>query len=80
MCNFKQYLDKQYAISFFKDNGRNDLADIYMEISGLVDIMKSQIPQDFTAAHIFSDKALLEPYCVSISQICKLEEKALTLL
>ncbi len=80
MCNYKQYLDRQYAVSFFRDNGRDDLAGCYEKIAGLCVKLGQIIPQDFSAADMFSDKDKLRPYCDVLLQICDLEEKVLLLL
>lgn len=80
MCNYKQYLDRQYAVGFFRDNGRNDLADCYEEIAVLCAKLGQIIPQDFTAGDMFSDKNKLRPYCDVLLKICDLEEKVLPLL
>ncbi len=80
MCNYKQYLDRQYAVRFFHDNNRPDLADCYEKITGLCAELGRIIPQDFTAAHMFSDKEKLRPYCDVLLRICELEERALGML
>ena len=80
MCNYKQYLDRQYAVNFFENNGRKDLVAIYKEIAELVAQMGCMIPQDFSAFEMFSDKARLKPYSEMLMKICSLEERALTLL
>ena len=80
MCNEKQYLDRQYAISFFRDNNRGDLADRYEEIAALSAKLMQIIPQDFSASEMFSDKDKLRPFCDLLRQICDLEEGALPLL
>ena len=80
MCNYKQYLDRQYAERFFRDNGRNDLADIYKEITELCLELAKIIPQDFSAVDMFSDKVALKPYADALLGICALEEDALKLL
>lgn len=36
MCNYKQYLDRQYAVSFFENNGRKDLVAIYKDNENLL--------------------------------------------
>jgi hypothetical protein len=79
MCNYKQYLDRQYAVKFFRDNGRDDLADCYKEITALCTKLGQIIPQDFSAADMFSNKDKLRPYCDVLLQICDLEEKAIYL-
>jgi hypothetical protein len=80
MCNQKQYLDRQYAVKFFRDNDRNDLADQYEKIAALSAKLGQIIPQDFSAGNMFDDKDKLRPYCDVLLQICDLEEKALALL
>jgi len=80
MCNYKQYLDRQFAASFLHDNGRGDLADIYSEIANTVAYMGNQIPQDFSASELFSSKEALKPYCESIMKVHDLEVKALRLI
>lgn len=78
MCNYKQYLDRKYAVRFFEDNGRDDLAGIYKDIAELVQQMGEIIPQDFSAGEVFNDKASLKPYAGLILKIRDLEETALT--
>ncbi len=80
MCNYKQYLDRQYAVQFFRDKGRDDLADHYESIAALCAELGRLIPQDFSAADMFSDKERLRPYCDVLLQICDLEERVLPLL
>ena len=80
MCNYKQYLDRQYAAKFFRDNDRGDLADCYEKIAALCAKLGQIIPQDFSASDMFSDKDKLRPYCDVLLQICDLEEKVLPLL
>lgn len=80
MCNYKQYLDRQYAVQFFRDHGRDDLADCYARIAALCAELGRIIPQDFTAADMFSDKEKLRPYSEVLLQICDLEESVLSLL
>lgn len=80
MCNEKQYLDRQYAVKFFRDNDRGDLADCYERIAALSAKLMQIIPQDFSASDMFSDKEKLGPFCDVLLQICDLEEKALALL
>lgn len=80
MCNYKQYLDRQYAVKYFRDNDRPDLADCYEKIAALCAELGQIIPQDFTAADMFSDKDKLRPYCDVLLQIRDAEEKALPLL
>lgn len=80
MCNYKQYLDRQYAVKFFRDNDRADLADCYEKIAALCAELGRIIPQDFTAGGMFGDKEKLKPYCDVLLQICDLEEKVVPLL
>jgi len=80
MCNEKQYLDRQYAVKFFRDNDRGDLADCYHKIATLSAKLMQIIPQDFSASAMFSDKDKLKPFCDVLLQICDLEETALALL
>lgn len=80
MCNFKQYLDRQYAAGYLRLAGRGDLANLYTRIAATVEEMGHMIPQDFSAAHLFSSKRTLEPYCRAIEQIADLEEQALPLM
>lgn len=80
MCNYKQYLDRKYAVKFFRDNNREDLADCYEEISELCAQLGKIIPQDFSAEDMFSDKENLKPYCDVLMQIYDIEERVLTLL
>jgi hypothetical protein len=80
MCNYKQYLDRLYAVKFFRDYGRGDLADCYEKIAALCAKLGQIIPQDFTATDMFSDKDKLKPYCDVLLQICDLEERVLPLL
>ena len=42
--------------------------------------MAELVPQDFTAADLFSGKNNLTPYCEAIEQIRTIEERAATLL
>ena len=80
ICNYKQYLDRQYAVPFFRGNGRDDLADRYEQIATLSARLGQIIPQDFSAGEMFSDKERLRPYCEVLLQICDLEEQVLPLL
>lgn len=80
MCIEKQYLDRQYAVKFFRDNNRDDLADCYGNIAELSTKLMQIIPQDFSASDMFSDRDNLRPFCDVLLQICDLEEKVLTLL
>ena len=78
MCNYKQYLDRQYAVKFLRDNGRDDLAIIYNRIAELAVQMGEMIPQDFTAFDKYNDKSSLKPYSDILLEICTLEEKVLS--
>lgn len=80
MCTYKQYLDRQYAVKFFQDNGRNDLAELYKEIAELCAELGRIIPQDFSAGDLFDDKEKLKPYSDLLLKICSLEEQAVKLL
>ncbi len=80
MCNYKQYLDRQYATQFLQDNGRKDLSDCYREIAALAGELANIIPQDFSAFDMFSDKRKLRPYCDVLLKICAVEERVLALL
>jgi hypothetical protein len=80
MCNYKQYLDRQYAVKFFEDNGRNDLAKAYKEIAELCSKLAKIIPQDFSAEKKFSKKRKLQPYCNTLLEICDKEKKVLELI
>lgn len=80
MCNYKQYLDRQYAVQFFYDNRREDLAKHYERITDLCKQLGRIIPQDFSAEHLFSDKNNLKPYCDVLLKIHDLEKETLTLL
>ena len=80
MCNYKQYLDRKFAINFFNDNGRQDLAHCYEEISALASGLGQIIPQDFSAFDLFSSKETLKPYCDVLLNIYDLEAKALELI
>ena len=76
MCNYKQYLDRQYAVEFLRLGGRDDLAALYAEIAELCAELGRIVPQDFSAGDMFSDKAKLKPYCDVLLEICALEERA----
>lgn len=76
MCNFKQYLDRQYAIKFLYENGREDLAKYYEQVADLSNQLAQLIPQDFSAFDLFSDKENLKPYCDILLQIYNLEKEA----
>lgn len=80
MCNYKQYLDRQYAVQFFYDNGREDLASIYERITKLSLELEQLIPQDFSAGHLFNDKKSLKPYCDILLEISDLESEAAKLM
>ena len=82
MCNFKQYLDRQYAVRFLRENGRDDLAEIYGRIAEIAVKMYAMIPQDFSASAIemFGDKANLKPYCDMLLEVCSLEKKASSMI
>jgi len=80
MCNYKQYLDRQYAVAFFRDHGRDDLAECYAQIAALSVTLGQLIPQDFSAKEMFSDKDLLRPYGEVLLQICAIEENILPLI
>jgi len=80
MCNYKQYLDRQYAAKFFYDNGRADLAKHYEKITDLCRKLGEQIPQDFSAGDLFGDKENLKPYCETLLQIAGMENETLGLL
>lgn len=80
MCNFKQYLDRQYAVKYFYNNGRDDLAKQYEKITALCRELAQLIPQDFSAENLFSDKTKLKPYCDTLLKICDLEEKVVSLI
>lgn len=80
MCNYKQYLDRHYAVKFFRDSGRSDLADSYEQIAALCAKLGQIIPQDFTTGDMFGDKEKLRPYCDVLLQIRDLEEGVIPLL
>jgi len=80
MCNYKQYLDRQYAVKFFEEHGKKDLARLYTEIAKLCAKLDKIIPQDFSAARKFKKKRRLKPYCDVLMEIHGLERKALALL
>ena len=80
MCNYKQYLDRQYAVKFFEDNGRRDLAELYREIAALTVKLGEIIPQDFSAGYMFDDKDDLKPYCDTLMAIAEKEEGVLRAL
>ena len=74
------YLDRQYAVPFFENNCRRDLAELYKEIAGLCDKLGEIIAQDFSAGDLFNDKNNLKPYCDTLMEICTLEERSVKLL
>ncbi len=80
MCTYKMYLDRQYAVAFFEENEREDLAELYKKISSLCLRLGEIIPQDFSAFDLFNDKNSLKPYCNVLQEICGLEEQAAQLL
>lgn len=80
MCNYKQYLDRQYAVPFFREYGREDLADCYAKIAELARRMGQAIPQDFSAGHLFERREALKPYCQLLLDIAELEERAAELM
>jgi len=80
MCNYKQYIDRQYAVKFFRDNDRHDLAACYEEIAGLTRNLGKIIPQDFSAGDMFGDKEKLRPYCDALMEIHDREQDVLRLL
>lgn len=80
MCNEKQYLDRQYAIKFFYDNNRPDLAKIYEQIADLSVKLINEIPQDFSAGKKFSDKEKLKPFCDILLKISELENQVVNLI
>ncbi|MHC1695546.1 MAG: helix-turn-helix transcriptional regulator [Eubacteriales bacterium] len=80
MCNYKQYLDRQYAASFLRGNDRDDLAQVYEKITELSKRLGQIIPQDFSASDMFSDRDKLKPFCDTLLEICALEEEVLGIL
>lgn len=80
MCNEKQYLDRQYAIEFFYDNNRSDLAKIYEQIADLSIKLINEIPQDFSAGEKFSNKEKLKPFCDILLKISELENQVVNLI
>lgn len=80
MCNYKQYIDRQYAIKFFNNNERYDLARQYEKITELSQQLGKLIPQDFSACELFNDKINLKPYCNILLEIYNLEQDALKML
>ena len=73
MCNYKQYIDKQYAVPYLRHAGLSQLADIYARISDVCTQMGICIPQDFSAGALFYDRQRLQPYCDLLLQVCDLE-------
>ena len=80
MCNEKQYLDRQYAIRFFREHNREDLARQYEKIAQLSLHLVELIPQDFSAGSLFNDKQNLRPFCDTLLRICDLEEQVLAMI
>ncbi len=80
MCNYKQYLDRQYAVPFFRANGREDLARCYDRIAALARRLAQIVPQDFSAGEMFGDKRKLKPYADTLMEIRDAEREALGLL
>ncbi len=80
MCNYKQFLDRQYAVRFFRDNGRYDLARQYERITELSQQLGILIPQDFSAFELFNDKINLKPYCNILMEIYNLEHETLKMI
>lgn len=80
MCNEKQYMDRQYAVPFFCDHNREDLAQQYEKIAEYSRLLTELIPQDFSAAGLFSDKKKLQPFCDTLMRISDLEEKVLFMI
>lgn len=80
MCNEKQYIDRKYAIPFFREHNRIDLARQYEKIADQSRLLTELIPQDFSAADLFKDKKKLQPFCDALMRICDLEEKVLLMI
>ncbi|MEM5769548.1 MAG: AraC family transcriptional regulator [Bacillota bacterium] len=80
MCNEKQYIDRQYAVPFFRENSREDLARQYEKIAEQSRLLIELIPQDFSASGLFNDKRKLLPFCDALMRICDLEEKVLAMI
>lgn len=80
MCSYKQYLDRQYAVNYFKNNNRNDLAELYSKIVEVSVRLGQIIPQDFSAGDMFSDKSKLKPYCDALFEMIALEEQVAALI
>lgn len=79
-CDYKQYLDRQYAAAFFRDNGEEELARRYEEIAALCRRLGELIPQDFAADELFEDKRNLEPYSHVLLEIRDREREVAELL
>lgn len=80
MCNQKQYIDRQYAVPFFREHNREDLARQYEKIAQQSRRLVELIPQDFSAGHLFDDKKKLQPFCDTLMRICDLEEEVLAMI
>lgn len=80
MCNYKQYIDRQYAVRFFKENEKYELARQYERIAELSQELGKLIPQDFTAFELFNDRSNLKPYCSILREIHDLEMEALNMM
>ena len=80
MCNYKQYLDRQYAVKFFYDNNRADLAEYYEKITELCRKLGELIPRDFSAVDMFGDKIKLKPYCDVLMRIFDIESKVIKII
>ncbi len=80
MCNYKQYLDRQYAAAFLHDNSRSDIANIYNRIAAVAAEMSREIPQDFSAADKFGNKYELRRYCDLLLEVAELEQQAAALM
>lgn len=80
MCNEKQYLDRQYAVPFFREYRREDLAQQYERIAAQCRRLLELIPQDFSAGALFDDREALQPFCDTLLRIGDLEEQVLAML
>lgn len=80
MCNQKQYLDRQYAVPFFREHGREDLAAQYEKIAAESRRMAELVPQDFSAGYLFEDRQKLAPFCDTVLRIADLEEQVLDMI
>lgn len=80
MCNYKQYIDRQYAAKYLHDNGREDLAVYFDKIAELRHVLSKQIPQDFSAFDMFSDKENLKPFAETLLQVHDLEAEFLKVI